>query len=77
KTVVFEMGPSGGHKPYKRTKSHANFKKGETISNAKLGQYLIEGGRDYTEIGPKVKKQITKSMKSAILREFKLNLKRK
>jgi len=76
-SVLFETAPTGDHKPYKRTKGHVNFKEGNTIANAKLGQYLIDGGRDYTAIGPQVKKQITKSIKSAILREFKLNLKRK
>lgn len=77
KSVVFDLGPTGNHKPYKRTAGHVNFKKSENISNPKLGKYLIAQGRDYTEMSEQTKQAITKSMKSAILREFKLNLKRK
>jgi hypothetical protein len=75
--ILFTTGPTGDHKPYKKTSEHVNFKEGETISNKQLGEYLIKGGRDYTEITPETKKQITKSLKSAILKEFKLNLNRK
>lgn len=77
KTVIFDLGPSGDHNPYKKTSTHVNFKKGDTISNSELGKHLISQGRDYTEISEQTKQAITKSMKSAILKEFKLNLKRK
>ena len=71
--VVFSAFPSGEHISYK------NIKKGKSksVSNEDLGKYLIDNGRDYTVISEQNKKQIAKSLKSAILKEFKLNLKRK
>lgn len=73
KSVIFDLGPEGNHKAYKSKSG----KKGKGIPNPELGRHLISQGRDYTEISDKTKQEITKSMKSAILREFKLNLKRK
>jgi len=74
KKVEFSAFPTNDHKPYKGVKGK---KIGKLITNEALGQYLIDGGRDYTVISEENQKAIAKSMKSAILKEFKLNLKRK
>lgn len=73
KTVIFDLGPTGDHKAHR----NANGKKSKPVTNSELGRHIISNGRDYTEISEQTKQAITKSMKSAILREFKLNLKRK
>lgn len=81
-SVLFKAFPTGDHKPYKSGKKKKGkpskpIKSGGGLSNEELGQYLIDGGRDYTEIGTEVKNQITKTMKSAILKQLKINLRRK
>jgi hypothetical protein len=81
KNVIFDMGPSDTiRKSYKTSKKRRKKKTGDTsepLTNAELGKHLIEGGRDYTVISEENARNISKSVKAAILKEFKLNLKRK
>ena len=74
KRVIFDMGPEGDHKPYKGIRGK---KVGKLTPNSEIGKGLIKGGRDYTVISGENSKKIAKSVKAAILKEFKLNLKRK
>lgn len=77
--VIFDMGPNDKtRRPYKTSSERRKKKKNQkSLTNAQLGQHLIDGGRDYTDISEENQQKIAKSVKAAILKEFKLNLKRK
>lgn len=68
--VTYEIGPEGSHRGYTGVKGG----KGKTVDNAKIGQGFIDRGVDYTVISERNKKEIAKSVKARIIKEFKLNL---
>lgn len=74
KNIQYLIAPTGLHKPYKKTREQVNYRDDATITNAELGGYLIDGGRDYTVIGEKTKAKLIKAAIGRIRRELKLKL---
>lgn len=76
KKVSYLIAPTGFHRIYKTSAENRRGKRKKKISNAELGGYLIEQGRDYTRLGKKMKRKLSKIALGRIRREFKLNLNR-
>ena len=64
---VIEVGPTGMHQPYVGIKGGPV---GKSIPNEKLGQYLKDGGRDWTGFPARIQKRLVTAARNFIRREL-------
>jgi hypothetical protein len=72
KSVKLIVYPDGIHKGYEQVYGGRS----DSVFNADIGRGFIDRGVDYRVISGETRKELAKSAKAAIIKEFKLNLRK-